>query len=343
MSKRKFRKQAQPAAPAQQAGAEAFSFGEPTPVLDRREILDYIESVGNGRWYEPPISFEGLARSFRAAVHHSSPMFVKRNILASTFIPHKLLTQQEFSRFALDFITFGNSYLEGIRNQLGDPARLACSPAKYTRRGVERGKYWFVQDFKEAHEFKTDSVFHLIEPDINQELYGLPEYLSALNSAWLNESATLFRRKYYQNGAHAGYIMYMTDAAQSSSDIEQMRKAMRDTKGLGNFRNLFMYAPNGKKDGIQIIPLSEVATKDDFFNIKKATRDDLLSAHRVPPQMMGIIPDNAGGFGDVQKAAQVFVRNELTPLQERMKEVNDWIGEEVIRFKPYELTTESTN
>jgi hypothetical protein len=48
----------------------------------------------------------------------------------------------------------------------------------------------------------------------------MPEYLSALNSAWLNESATLFRRKYYQNGAHAGYIMYVTDAAQSSTDVE---------------------------------------------------------------------------------------------------------------------------
>ncbi len=44
-----------------------------------------------------------------------------------------------------------------------------------------------------------------------------------------------------------------------------MRQAMRDTKGLGNFRNLFMYAPNGKPDGIKILPLSEVATKDDFF------------------------------------------------------------------------------
>lgn len=341
MSKRKLRKSAPTPSTADQAGAQAFSFGEPTPVLDRREILDYIESTGNGRWYEPPISFDGLARSARAAVHHSSPMFVKRNILASTFIAHPLLSQQDFSRFALDYIIFGNSFLELIPNQLGQPFRLACSPAKYTRRGVERDKYWFVQDWKEAHEFSTGSVFHLIEPDINQELYGLPEYLSALNSAWLNESATLFRRKYYQNGAHAGYIMYMTDAAQSSSDIEQMRKAMRDTKGLGNFRNLFMYAPNGKKDGIQIIPLSEVATKDDFFNIKKATRDDLLSAHRVPPQMMGIIPDNAGGFGDVEKAAQVFVRNELTPLQERMKEVNDWLGKDIIRFKPYEFSSKS--
>lgn len=53
----------------------------------------------------------------------------------------------------------------------------------------------------------------------------------------------------------------MTDAAQSSCDIDRMRQAMRDTKGIGNFRNLFMYAPNGKADGIKILPLSEVATR----------------------------------------------------------------------------------
>lgn len=336
MSKRKGRKALTSPTPAtQEQDFEAFSFGEPSPVLDKREILDYIECTGNGKWYEPPISFDGLARSVRAAVHHSSPMFVKRNILASTFIPHPMLSQQEFSRYALDYLVFGNAFLEVRKNQLGKPLRLQCSPAKYTRRGVEPDTYWFVQDWKEPHQFAPGSVFHLIEPDINQELYGLPEYLSALNSAWLNEAATLFRRKYYQNGAHAGYILYMTDAAQSTSDVDRMRQAMRDTKGLGNFRNLFMYAPNGKPDGIKILPLSEVATKDDFFNIKNATRDDLLSAHRVPPQMMGIIPNNTGGFGDVEKASQVFVRNELLPMQERMRELNNWLGFNIINFSTY--------
>lgn len=29
-----------------------------------------------------------------------------------------------------------------------------------------------------------------------------------------------------------------------------------------------MYAPNEKKDGIQLVPVSDVAAKDDFFNIK---------------------------------------------------------------------------
>lgn len=165
----------------------------------------------------------------------------------------------------------------------------------------------------------------------------MPEYLSALNSAWLNESATLFRRKYYQNGAHAGYLMYVTDAAQSSIDVESLRSAMRDSKGLGKFKNLFFYAPHGKSDGIKIVPLSEVATKDDFFNIKKVSNADLLDAHRVPFQLMGGKPENIGSMGDFEKVAKVFVRNELSPLQERFKEINDWLGMEVIRFKPYEL------
>ncbi|XUK74048.1 DUF1611 domain-containing protein [Erwinia rhapontici] len=53
--------------------------------------------------------------------------------------------------------------------------------------------------------------------------------------------------------------------------------------------------------------------------------------------MMGIIPDNAGGFGDLVKATQVFVRNELTPLQERMKEINNWVEADVVRFSKYEM------
>ena len=126
-------------------------------------------------------------------------------------------------------------------------------------------------------------------------------------------------------------IMYVTDAAQSSTDVE----ALRDSKRLGNFKNLFFYSPNGKLDGIKIVPLSEVATKDDFFNIKKVSAADLLDAHCVPFQLMGGKPENIGSMGDIENVARVFVRNELTPLQERFKEINDWLGMEVIRFKDY--------
>ncbi|TXT00579.1 capsid portal protein, partial [Escherichia coli] len=74
MSKRKNTKQVtvdHDTKPSNGPTAEAFSFGDPIPVLDRRELLDYVECVQMDRWYEPPVSFNGLARTFRAAVHHS--------------------------------------------------------------------------------------------------------------------------------------------------------------------------------------------------------------------------------------------------------------------------------
>lgn len=237
----------------------------------------------------------------------------------------------------LPYLVFGNAYLEKRTNRFGEVIALEPALAKYTRRGLDLDTYWFVQYgmTTQPYQFTKGSIFHLMEPDINQEIYGLPGYLSAIPSALLNESATLFRRKYYINGSHAGFIMYMTDAAQNQEDVNNLRNAMKSAKGPGNFRNLFMYSPNGKKDGLQIIPLSEVAAKDEFLNIKNVSRDDMMAAHRVPPQMMGIMPNNVGGFGDVEKASKVFMRNELIPLQNRIEELNKWLKDDIIKFMPY--------
>ncbi|WP_114153444.1 phage portal protein [Chromobacterium haemolyticum] len=316
----------------------AFSFGEPVPVLDRRELMDYLQCVDNGRWYEPPVSWDGLARSLRANVHHASALTVKRNVLVSTFKPHRLLSRSAFSAWLMDYLVFGNAYLQAITNRLGGIMELKPARAKYVRRAKDLAGFWWVPGF-DQEQLLAGQVLHLMDADINQEVYGLPEYLAALQSAWLNESATLFRRKYYLNGSHAGFILYMTDAANNEQDIDNLRKALKDSKGPGNFKNLFMYAPNGKKDGLQLLPISEVTAKDEFLNIKNVTRDDVLAAHRVPPQLLGVIPGNVGGFGDAPKAAGVFYENEIKPLQLRLQEVNDWLGEEVIQFGEYALAT----
>lgn len=316
---------------------EAFTFGDPTPVLDGSDMLDYLECWWNGRWYEPPLNLDGLARSTKASVYLQSGLTFKRNMLSRTFIPHKLLSRASFEQFALDWLWCGNAYLERRRSRLGGTAELRPVLAKYMRRGVDIDSYFMVRGWRDEHEFEKGTICHLREADINQEIYGLPEWLAALQSALLNESATLFRRKYYNNGSHAGFILYMNDPAQNEGDIDALRSALKNAKGPGNFRNLFVYSPGGKKDGLQVIPVSEVAAKDEFHNIKNITRDDMLAGLRIPPQLMGVVPTNAGGFGSIRDAAVVYAANELEPIQTRMLQVNDWLGEEVISFKPYEL------
>ncbi|SDK68465.1 phage portal protein [Billgrantia gudaonensis] len=326
------------AAKASPPRAEAFGFGDPEPVTSMRDMLYEGLWLSANEWYEPPVPLPILAKSYRATAHHGSALQVKRNILLRTFQPHPLLGRRTFSALALDYLVFGNAYLEEVRGRLGKRLAFRHLAAKYMRRGGKHAdRYWWVPNYLDRTELPKGRVVHLLEPDIDQGIYGVPDYLGSLQSAWLNENATLFRRRYYLNGSHAGFVMYVSDAAHDSQDIDAMRQALKESKGVGNFRNLFLYSPGGKKDGVQIIPISEVAAKDEFWNIKNITRDDQLAGHRIPPQLMGIIPQNTGGFGDVEKAARVFVANELEPLQATMMEINEWAGEEIVRFRPYSL------
>ena len=318
------------------AGPQAFTFGEPEAVMDRREILDYVECWLNGEWYETPISFDGLARSLRAATHHGSAVHFKAQVVASTFRPHPLLSRATVHKLALDFITFGNGYLERVSNRLGGTLELRHALAKYMRRGKTLNSYWFVRGWQQEHEFAPGAICHVIEPDVHQEIYGLPEWLSALQSALLNESATLFRRRFYNNGAHAGFILYSTDPQLTEQAQDAITMQLQAVKGNGNFRNLFVHAPNGKGDGLKVIPFNEVAAKDDFLSVKDVSRDDVLAAHRMPPVLLGIVPKSAGGLGDIAKAADVYYLTEVEPIMQAMQQVNDWAGEPLISFRPYE-------
>lgn len=311
---------------------EAFSFGDPEPVNSRATMLDMLECWHNQRWYEPPISLDGLSRSFRASPHHSSAIILKRNMLAASLDPASLISRSDFAAMVQDYLVLGNAYVQEVRNRLGGLLRLDHVLAKYTRRGIVPGSFWWVPGYQNEMEFDAGTVHQIMAPDINQEIYGLPEYLSALQAALLNENATLFRRRYYENGNHAGYILYATGQF-ADGDVDKMRDALKRSKGPGNFRNLFVHAADGKENGIKILPIASVGANDEFLGIKNTTRDDVLAAHRVPPQLLGIIPANAGGFGDPAKALDSFFELEIEPLQSVFLELNDTLGREAVRFR----------
>ena len=316
---------------------QAFTFGEPEPVLNGRDISQYFEACWNGKYYEPHISMTGLAKSFRATPYLSTAIIYKKNQLVASFKPHKFLSAADFERLVLDKLVFGNAYLQDIDNRLNDRMKLKGLMAKYMRRMKGTDQYLMLRNGYEMFEFKPGSVGHIKTADIDQEIYGTPEYVSALQSAWLNEAATLFRRKYYNNGSHAGFILYMTDTQIDDDDVEELKKAMKDARGPGNFKNLFLHAPGGNKEGLKLIPISELAAKDEFLNIKNATRDDVLASQRTPPQLLGIIPSNAGGFGSISEARETFWFSEVIPEQNSIaQQANDWAGDTIIRFKTFD-------
>ncbi len=324
--------------PAVAANA-TFAFGDPESVIDRRELPQYFEVWRTTHWYHPPLPMVRLAQVFNMSPHHRSAIALKTNLLVGQHVPTRWLGKNDFERFVIDFLQMGNGYLERVPNMAGGLQRAAFTPARHTRRGIDPDVFWFVENGVEPdHRFAPGTVFQLQQPDVAQEIYGMPEWLSALQSGLLNENATLFRRRYYLNGAHAGFVFHVSDTLINQETVDQLVEKFKSAKGVGNFKNLFLYTPGGKKDGVQIHPIADVAAKDEFMNVKNISRDDLLSAHRVPPQLIGIIPQNAGGFGNVSETLDVFMRLEIAPIMGRMLQMNDWFGVEVLRFDPFMMS-----
>lgn len=302
---------------------------DPTPILNKNDWLNSFGVYNNSKWYEPPVNFDSLAKCYRVSSYHSSAITKKLNLIVSHLeISNNFLSLEQLESFVLDYLIFGNAY---FTNKKSKGIVLSSPKAKFVKVGMNKDFYFY----RNNKYFKFKKVFHLKQQDPNQSIYGLPDYLSCLQSAFLNENATLFRRKYYINGAHAGFVFYVSDPAQSNEDIETLRTQLKSAKGIGNFQNLFFYSPNGKKDGVQIIPLSEVATRDDFFNIKKITMEDILASHRIPPQLLGIIPTNSGGFGNISDANEVFFNDEIKPLIKKILQVNNFYDEKILTAIEY--------
>ena len=225
-------------------------------------------------------------------------------------------------RAALDFMVFGEAYFQRLRNVIGQVLELRHLPAINMRRKVGGGFVMLLPRGQELH-FAEDEVEHVMDYDVEQDIYGVPDYLGGLHALLLNESATLFRRRYYNNGAHAGFIFYTNDPNLTEEDEQKLKGEMSASKGVGNFRSVFVNIPGGSEKAIQIIPVGDIATKDEFERVKNITRNDVIAAWRMNPALAGVMPENAAGFGDIEKIDKVYTNNEIRPIRQLFMQVNN--------------------
>lgn len=305
-----------------------FSFGDPEQVLTAN-MGKYLGvfATHDGRLYTPPVSRQGLAKLLHANAHHGAIPGFKRNLLLREFIPSQGCSVATMSRAGLDFMVFGEAYFLRNRNAFGQVLQMQHLPAINMRIKVGGGFVMLMPGGSEE-TFEQDEIEHVMNYDVEQNIYGVPDYLGGIQSLLLNEAATLFRRRYYSNGAHAGYIFYTNHPNMSEQDEEQIREQINGSKGVGNFRSMFLNIPGATKDAVQIIPVGDFQAKDELEKVKNITRNDIIAAWRMNPALAGIIPENSGGFGDIEKIDRIYTNNEIRPICQLFDQVNGTLRED---------------
>jgi len=293
-------------------------FSLPEQVMPDMWLTDYDSLFFNSseNFWEPPVDRHLLANLTRRNPQHGGIVQSRAKMAASRYESGGMTSEQIEATF-LNLVQFGDVALLKIRNGFKQVLRLFPLPSYRTRRSLDGGAVVLERN-NQFKRYKPTDVVWVTQYDPVQQIYGVPDYLGGLQAALLNEDATLFRRKYYINGAHMGFIMYATDPNLDADVEEDIKEKIQDSKGVGNFKSLFVNIPNGKEKGLQIIPVGNFESKDEFMNVKNVSAQDVLNAHRFPPGLAGIIPANNAGLGDPTKYDAVYFKNETKPLIKKL-------------------------
>lgn len=300
---------------SQPSSVYGVDLGAPESIDSSSWMTNYTDLFYNDMddYWEPPISRQGLAEMTRANAYHCSLLRARANYVAARFTGGGGLTHRQMQFFCNNYFTFGDAAFLKIRNGFGIPVRLHPLPSMYLRRR-KNGDFVILERDNKQRTYKAEDIVFLPQDDLQQQIYGLCDYLGSLQSSMLNQDATLFRRRYYKNGAHMGFIFYATDPNLSDDDEKMLKEKIASSKGVGNFRSMFVNIPNGQEKGIQLIPVGDIATKDEFERIKNITAQDILVGHRFPAGKGGMIPQPGSSSPDPEKVGREYAKDEIIPV-----------------------------
>ncbi|PHM68278.1 phage portal protein [Xenorhabdus sp. KJ12.1] len=313
MSKRKFRKNTKAShVPHAQRKMSIITLGKPEPILTSMTDYQKIWYDNDYDHYTLPIDRLALAQLTNMNGQHGGVLYARHNMIASDYLGGGL-THEQFRSAMMNFLIFGDVALLKVRNFWGDIVRLEVLPSLYLRRRKD-GDFVILQE-GEPLVYTPEEVIFIKQYDPQQQVYGLPDYIGGIHAALLNSEATIFRRRYYHNGGHTGGMIYINDPNISDEAEKEIENKLAQSKGIGNFETMFVSIPNGDPDGIKFIPIGDISANDEFANVKSISSQDVLTAHRFPAGLAGIIPTNVGGLGDPEKARDAYRKDEVIPVQ----------------------------
>lgn len=262
-------------------------------------------------------------------------------------------------RQVIDYLGTGNTFMEIVRNNVQNPAELYHARVKNMRAGYDNKYYYQIINGAVKQKFlkfglgkadaKMNEMIHYRNYDPRSDYYGLPEWQPAMIAALLDRSAAEFNIRMFENDLMLKWIFFMI-GAELGKDAKQTLKDFIEnnytgTKNAG--RAAFIPIPDGENVNIEAKNLMGDGPSRDmsYAALREQARDEMISAHGVPPRLMGIMAaGQLGGGGELEGQLKMFKETVVVPLKEDMEEMFNTIPEKMewpyrIRFREFDITT----
>jgi PBSX family phage portal protein len=241
----------------------------------------------------------------------------------------EVLSDYDLDAFVHDCDLFANGYLERESTLTGRVTKLHHVRANSLWKWAAKPGGWVQKqrppetDKDTWREIPAGKIVHLRQYSPLSDHYGVPSWVATLLPVALAWESNDFKRKFYQNGAHAGLLILLTGmTGLTEPQMKELERQIKSTKGPGNFNTLFIALKNAEAKVTVSGVAKEMPARDDYPEIQKSSREQILTAHGLPPRLMAIILDAKGGAtggAELDSELRLFNLSTVEPRQRRLE------------------------
>lgn len=175
----------------------------------------------------------------------------------------------------------------------------------------------------EAMKARPSEVIRFRRPSSRSRWYGYPDWLGAVPAIELTQCVYQFKYDFFLNRGVPEFMLFILGAKLSADDWKKVEDAVKANIGMGNsHKSLALNIPNPEVT-IQVEKLAmESKSEDGFDKTLDALALNIVSAHRVPPLLAGIlIPGKLGATNELANALMATHVLVLAPAQRLFHQV----------------------
>lgn len=238
--------------------------------------------------------------------------------------------QDIIDAFVYEYYVYDEAYLEVFR--IADRVSVFISPARYvyikTNESGRIIKYCFISnagDITELEPYRGGELANGVRYCVGMKnyntssyYYGYPAYLSAIEAMIENSFIRRFGIKYFENDATPSKALILSGAMLSTENKSALNTYLSNNlKGVDNSHRLLVLTLDDMDAKAVFQDLSK-NIDGSFLDEYKKNRDEIVTAHQVPPKLLGVsIPSGLSSGSETIGSLRDFVDRTITPRQLR--------------------------
>ena len=175
--------------------------------------------------------------------------------------------------------------------------------------------------------YAPQEILHLKYTDAKNEFYGVPPVSAVKNEITLDFNATVWNKKFFQNGAEPGGVLQTDKSLTEQAYLRLRQNWYKRHKGLDKSHEVAIL-----EEGLKYQQITSKHADMQYFEMKTWVRDAILVAMRVPAVILGVSQKLSVGTERDQK--KTFWHDNIIPKLMKLGHViNSFLMPEDVEFE----------